>query len=165
MKIKMIAAMDANQAIGNKNRLPWRLPSDLQHFKRMTMDQVIVMGYTTFDSLPGVLPNREHWVLSTKPRTRPEGVVLFSSIDDLLAEARKRGLESLWVVGGANVYEQFLPFADEMVLTQVETEVEHADTYFPDWDSMGFELDNIVIGTQQEKDQFPFEYEYWVKHV
>lgn len=155
--------MDAVQAIGKKNRLPWKLPSDLQHFKRMTMDQVVVMGYTTFESLPGILPQREHWVLSTKERTVPEGVLLFASIADLLAEAHKRGLAELWVIGGANVYEQFLPLADELFLTQVDTEVEGADTHFPDWDDMGFKKLKSEVGMQQKNDEFYFEYEHWSK--
>lgn len=163
MKINMISAMDSARAIGKKNKLPWRIPSDLQRFKRLTLDKVIVMGYTTFKSIPGVLPQREHWVLSTKERDLPEGVVLFSTIDDLLKEAHRRGLEELWVVGGANVYEQFLPLADALLLTQVETEVDGADTHFPDWDNAGFKMEKSEIGMQKPDDEFYFEYELWTR--
>jgi len=155
--------MDADRAIGKGNRLPWKLPSDLQHFKRMTLNKVIVMGHTTFKSLPGILPEREHWVLSTQPRTLPEGVALFSSIGDLMAEAKRRGLDEIWVVGGSEVYLQFLPMADEMVLTQVEAEIDGADTYFPDWTGMGFKMDKMLVGVRQEKDEYRFEFEYWSK--
>jgi dihydrofolate reductase len=163
MKIKIIAAMDAAQAIGNKNRLPWRLPSDLQHFKRMTLNSVIVMGHTTFQSLPGMLPSREHWVLSRQDRALPEGVSLFSDIDSMLLEAKARGVGVLWVVGGADIYEQMLPLADELVFTQVETEVAEADTFFPDWKPVGFKLTQRVLGKQGERDEHAFEYEYWSK--
>ena len=163
MDIKIIAAMDADRAIGRKNRLPWRLPSDLRHFKRTTLNKVIVMGHTTFESLPGVLPDREHWVLSSKTRSLPDGVVLFRSIDELIAKANDRGLDELMVVGGAKVYEQFLPLASELILTQIETEVEGADTYFPDWDGLGFTVKQCLVGKRQEKDEHNFEFEYWVK--
>tara|TARA_R110001583_G_scaffold162327_3_gene314498 strand:- start:1397 stop:1891 length:495 start_codon:yes stop_codon:yes gene_type:complete len=163
MDIKIIAAMDADRAIGKKNRLPWKLPSDLRHFKRTTLNKVIVMGYTTFESLPGVLPEREHWVLSKKERDLPEGVKLFHSIDDVLAEANKRELDELMVVGGAKVYEQFLPIANQLILTQIETEVEGADTYFPDWAGLGFSLKQCLTGVRQEADEHNFEFEFWQK--
>lgn len=163
MDIKIIAAMDADRAIGRKNRLPWKLPSDLRHFQRTTLNKVIVMGYTTFESLPGVLPDREHWVLSNKTRSLPDGVALFHSIDEVIAQATERGLGELMVVGGAKVYEQFLPLASELILTQIETEVEDADTYFPEWGGLGFNIHQCLTGKRQEKDEYNFEFEYWVK--
>ena len=102
-------------------------------------------------------------MLSRQERSLPDGVKLFHSIDEVLDKAKEMGLEELMIVGGAKVYEQFLPLATELILTQVETEVDAPDTYFPDWGRMGFTVDKCLSGVRQEKDEHNFEFEYWVK--
>ena len=117
--ISLIAALADNRVIGRDNRLPWHLPADLKHFKRLTLNKPIVMGRRTWESLPGLLPQRTHIVISANPEYRAEGCI--------------GAVPEIMVVGGANIYRQMLPLAGRMYLTLVNNRFE-GDTYFPDWD-------------------------------
>lgn len=128
-EIILIAAMANNRAIGIENRLPWRLPDDLQHFKRLTLGKTIVMGRKTWESLPGLLPDRQHVVISRNPGYQASGAVVVNSIEHATRLLNEE--EDLLVVGGANLYQQTLPLADRMHLTEVNMEVE-GDAFFPD---------------------------------
>lgn len=128
--ISLIAAMDENRVIGCDNRLPWRLPADLQHFKRLTMGKPMLMGRKTWESLPGLLPGRTHIVISANPDYAAEGCLLVHSVEQALAAAGDA--EEIMVVGGANLYRQLLPLADRLYLTQVHTRVT-GDAWFPDY--------------------------------
>lgn len=134
-RLSLIAALADNRAIGLENRLPWRLPADLQHFKRLTMNKPIIMGRKTFESLPGILPGRPHIVVTRNPDYvidgNPEGVTLVHSLEEALAcypEAPE-----LMLVGGANLYAQGLPLAQRLYLTEVHAEVV-GDAFFPEFD-------------------------------
>jgi dihydrofolate reductase len=129
--ISIIAALAENRVIGDHNRLPWRLPADLRHFKQLTVGKPIIMGRRTWESLPGVLPDRLHIVISTNPAYRAEGCLLVHSVDEALAAAA--GAPEVMIVGGAALYEQILPRAQRMYLTLVHAEVA-GDTFFPDYD-------------------------------
>ncbi len=128
--LSLIAAMDENRVIGRDNRLPWRLPADLQHFKRITMGKPMVMGRKTWESLPGLLPGRTHIVISSNPAYRAEGCLLVHSVEQALAAAGE--VDEIMVVGGANLYRQLLPQADRLYLTLVHTRVS-GDAWFPDY--------------------------------
>lgn len=128
--ISLIAAMDENRVIGRDNQLPWRLPADLQNFKRLTMGKPMVMGRKTWESLPGLLPGRTHIVISANPAYRAEGCLLVRSIEQALAAAGD--VNEIMVVGGANLYRQLLPRADRLYLTLVHTRVT-GDAWFPDY--------------------------------
>lgn len=129
-RISLIAALASNRAIGKDNRLLWRLPADLQHFKRLTLNKPILMGRKTWESLPGLLPERVHIVLSRDVDYRADGCILVNSMEDGIAAAG--AVPELMVVGGAAIYQRFLPLADRMYLTLVDGEFE-ADAYFPEW--------------------------------
>lgn len=130
--ISLIAAMDEARVIGVGNRLPWRLPADLQHFKRLTLGKPIVMGRKTWESLPGLLPDRPHIVISANPEYRAEGCRVVSSVQAALAAAGD--VEEVMIVGGANLYAQMLPLAGRLYLTRVHTRVEGGDAWFPEFD-------------------------------
>ncbi|OQX49379.1 MAG: dihydrofolate reductase, partial [Candidatus Sedimenticola endophacoides] len=85
--LSIIAAMAENRVIGIENRLPWRLPADLQHFKALTMGKPMVMGRKTWESLPGLLPGRRHIVVTANPAYRAEGCTLVRSVEEALAAA------------------------------------------------------------------------------
>lgn len=129
--ISLIAAMDEGRVIGCDNRLPWRLPADLQHFKRLTLGKPIVMGRKTWESLPGLLPGRTHIVISANRSYRAEGCLLVHTVEQALAAAGE--VEEIMIVGGANLYRQLLPRADRLYLTRVHTRVA-GDAWFPDYD-------------------------------
>lgn len=127
-----------HKAIGYQNRLLYALPSDMTRFRELTTGHTIIMGRKTFESLPnGALPNRHNIVIS-KTREQITGCEVYASLEEAL-EARKEAVgskeaeeEECFIIGGASIYEQALPFADKLYLTIVEKEPEHADTFFPE---------------------------------
>ena len=126
--LSIIAALSDNRVIGRDNRLPWRMPADLAHFKRLTMGRPIVMGRRTWESLPGLLPHRTHVVVTRDRDYRAEGALVVHSVAEAMATAGDA--DQLFVVGGANLYAQTLPLATRMYLTYVH-EVIDGDTRFP----------------------------------
>ncbi|MCU7842584.1 MAG: type 3 dihydrofolate reductase [Candidatus Thiodiazotropha sp. (ex Monitilora ramsayi)] len=133
-KISLIVAMDKNGVIGRDNRLPWRLPADLSHFKQVTMGKPIVMGRKTWESLPGVLPGRKHIVITRDQAYRAESCTVVHSAEEAIAEAGN--VAEIMIVGGGAIYKELLPKADRLYLTLVDVEVD-GDAYFPqiDWDA------------------------------
>ncbi len=130
--IKIIVAKASNNVIGNKNELIWRLPNDLKHFKAATSHHPIVMGRKTYESLGRPLPNRTNIVISRDQNWTDEQITKASSLAQGLAEAQKID-ETIFVIGGGQVYKQAMEFADELVVTEVHQEFE-GDTYFPEID-------------------------------
>ncbi len=129
--ICIIAAVASNRAIGRDNKLIYWLPNDLKRFKALTTGHTIVMGRRTFESLPkGALPNRRNIVLSRSGAAFP-GAETFSSLDEALKAIPAD--ELVYIIGGASVYEQALPLADRLCLTEVDDVPQHADAFFPDY--------------------------------
>ncbi|MCP3661134.1 MAG: dihydrofolate reductase [Gammaproteobacteria bacterium] len=146
-QISLITAMAENRVIGNQNGLPWRLPNDLKHFKEITMGKPMIMGRKTWESLPGVLPGRPHLVITRDPEYGAAGCTVVYSLEQALSAAGD--IPEVMVVGGANIYQQFLPRADRIYLTQVHAEVE-GDAFFPTFDaSLWRELEK----TRHEEDE------------
>ena len=148
----MIVACDRNGAIGKDGDLPWRQSTDLQHFKQITMGSNLIMGRKTWDSLPGMLPGREHFVLSMG---EVEGVPVIS-VDDAL------GMDG-WIIGGGQIYELFLPHVTELHRTIIDARVNDADTFFPDITGMGFELVDEKHVDAGERDQYDMVFQHWVR--
>lgn len=133
MRIILLAAMDSQRAIGKAGELPWHLSTDLQRFKQRTLGLPIVMGRTTFESIGRPLPGRTNIVLTRNRNWTAEGVTIVHDTESAMEVAWKEGAEELCVIGGGQVYALFLGKADVLELTLVKTEVEGADTWFPDW--------------------------------
>ncbi len=129
MSYTIIAAIGKNNELGVDNHLIWSLPQDLKFFKEQTTGRTIIMGRKTFESLPRMLPNRHHIVLS-KSSTFPSEVEVFRSIEDLL-DKYKDTEDEMFIIGGASLYKEFLSIADKMLLTEVDAEYKEADAYFP----------------------------------
>jgi dihydrofolate reductase len=134
--ISIIVAMAENRVIGRDNELPWRLPADLKHFKTLTVGKPIIMGRKTWESLPGLLPDRPHIVLSRDKDYPADGCLVVRSVEEALAAAGNA--PEVMVIGGAKLYEQCLPMAHFIYLTLVHTEVE-GDSLFPDYDASCWE--------------------------
>ena len=119
----MIYARSANGIIGKDGDLPWRLPADLKRFKALTMGKPMIMGRKTFQSLPGLLPGRQHIVLTRRTDWQPEGAKVAASVEEALALAATENESGrVSIVGGAAIYDLFMPIADTIELTQI-----HAD--------------------------------------
>jgi dihydrofolate reductase len=129
--ISLIVAMDKNRAIGKDNQLPWHLPEDLKNFKRLTTGHHMLMGRKTFDSIGRALPNRISLVLTRSPKQNQENLFYFSDINQAIDHAKAAGESELFIIGGANIYEQTLEMADRLYLTQVEAKVD-GDAHFPE---------------------------------
>ncbi len=128
-RLELVVAVARNGVIGRGNALPWRLPADLAHFKRLTMGHPILMGRRTWDSIGRPLPGRLNLVLSRAPGLRASGARVVSSLAAALAFA---GQGPLMVIGGAELYRACLPDAAVLHLTSVEADVD-GDVRFPDW--------------------------------
>lgn len=129
--ITLIAAMTRSRVIGKNNGLPWHLPEDLKRFKRLTTGHPIVMGRSTYKSIGKPLPNRTNIVLSSSLEEQ-EGIVVCRSLQEAL-DAAQRVDKDIFIIGGASVYKQALPFADRLCLSWVVEDVK-GDTYFPEVD-------------------------------
>ncbi|MFZ2187622.1 MAG: dihydrofolate reductase [Candidatus Moraniibacteriota bacterium] len=128
--ISAIARQD--RAIGKNNALLWHIPEDFKHFKDLTSGHAIIMGENTYVSIGRPLPNRTNIVLSLTPEFAPEGCLVVRSIEEALEMARRCETKEIFVIGGASIYKQFIPFADRLYLTLVEGSFE-ADTFFPEY--------------------------------
>ena len=128
--ITLVVARADNGAIGKDGTLPWHLPADLKHFKRVTMGSAMIMGRRTYDSLPGLLPGRRHIVVTRDPAWRAEGAEPAHSAEEALALA---GEEPVSVIGGAEIFALFLPMAGAIELTEVHAAPE-GDVFLPPFD-------------------------------
>jgi dihydrofolate reductase len=126
-EIVLIYARAANGAIGLGGDLPWRLPADLKHFKALTLGKPMIMGRKTFESLPGLLPGRRHIVLTRESAWAADGAEVAATLDEALAFA---DAETIAIIGGAAVFEAFLPRATCVELTQIHADYA-GDTFMP----------------------------------
>ena len=153
--VSLIAAMARNGVIGRSNRLPWRLPADLQHFKSLTLGKPIVMGRNTWESLPGLLPGRRHIIVSRDTDYRAQGGEVVHSVDEALRAAGQ--VPEIMIVGGGHFYAAMLPLADRLYLTLVEAEVE-GDAYFPaiDWSQWSEESRETHLADEKNAYDYTF---------
>jgi len=133
--ISMIVAHDINLVIGLNNQMPWHYSKDLKYFKKTTLNQTILMGSSTLqsiiDHLGHPLPNRTTILLTSKNET-DHNVSIVNSVEEVLKQYQN-SKEELIVCGGASIYKQFLPYANKMYITHINKEYE-GDTYFPSYD-------------------------------
>ena len=143
--ISIIAAVAQNLAIGYQNKLLYWLPNDLKRFKALTTGHTIIMGRRTFESLPkGALPNRRNVVLTRSQVTFP-GAETFPSLQAALASCTPD--EDIYIIGGASVYNEALPMADRLCLTEIEDTPAQADAFFPQ-----FSKEEWVLAEKEEHD-------------
>ncbi len=143
LNLILIAAIGQNNELGKNNQLIWCLPNDLKFFKEHTVGHPIVMGYNTFKSLPKLLPNRKHIVLTHQDDLQfPKDVLVFHEKQELLNYLRQYE-EEVYIIGGASIYKQFLNDANVMLLTEIEQNEKSADAYFPAFDKTEWNVSTI----------------------
>ena len=138
--INIIVATDEDLLIGKKdsrNGMPWNVPEDLQHFKATTLNKTILVGLTTYQAIGRPLPNRKTIVVSFEP-FEDERVEVRSSLEEVIEEYRSSG-EDLFISGGASIYKQCLPIADQLLISRIPGKHE-GETYFPNFDEYGYKL-------------------------
>jgi len=129
--LSLVVAMDANRGIGVDNKLPWHLPEDLAHFKRVTLGHPIIMGRKTFESIGRPLPGRRNIVVTRNSDWHHEGVDVVHSLDDAVALV---GADSASIIGGAQIFAAAMRVADRLIVTHID-KVYRCDTFFPAIDS------------------------------
>lgn len=154
----LIVALDENGLIGRGNTLPWRLPDDLAHFKRLTLGKIVLMGRKTWDSLGRPLPGRDNWVLSRDPAFSAVGARRFGTLNEALEAARGR---ELMVIGGAELYRQALPYCASLYLTEVQTRIAPAgagDVHFPAFDRSAYHVTSREVHPADERHAYPYHF-------
>ena len=139
MKVSLVAAVAREGVIGRDNTIPWRIPEDAQHFRTLTMGHPVLMGRRTWDSLPDrfrPLAGRRNVVVTRNRAWHADGAEGAGSLADALNLLD--AAPQVFVIGGAELYAEALPLADELLLTEIEAEVE-GDVFFPSWDRAAFE--------------------------
>lgn len=165
-EIVIVVATAANRVIGRDNDLPWRIPSDLKHFKAMTLGRPMVMGRRTFQSIGRPLPGRTTIVVSRDAGFSAEGITVVGSLDAALAEARavaaRDHVDAVMVVGGGEIYAQALAIADRVEVTEVKLAPDVAGAVlFPVLDPMVWVESARVAGERGPRDDADFDFVTW----
>jgi dihydrofolate reductase len=126
-QISLIVALDAQRGIGIDNKLPWHLPEDLAHFKRLTSGHPIIMGRKTFDSIGRALPNRRNIVVTRNQEWRHDGVEAVASLEQAIALV---GDAPAFIIGGAQIFDAAMGLAERMIITEIAHSFA-CDTFFP----------------------------------
>ena len=189
--LSIIVAVANNNVLGKDNKLIWHLPEDLKRFKKLTTGHNIIMGRKTFESLGRVLPNRKHVVLCKSgklviPETQKaqdknigmgqkvnlvnnkkditenmKNVIVINNIEDLKPYIESK--EENFVIGGASIYEQLMPYATKMYITKIEHSFE-GDTYFPEIKENEWNIVSVEKGLKNEKNPYDYEYINYVRN-
>lgn len=135
MIISIVAALSENNVIGLKNKLPWHIPEDLKHFKKITLGKPIIMGRNTYVSIGRVLPNRRNMIITRNKKYSVSGATIAHSLDEALNICRKTAASNpeVCIIGGAEIYKHALPLAHRLYLTRVHATYA-GDAFFPDGD-------------------------------
>ena len=149
----IIVAVSQNGVIGVKNTLPWHLPADLQYFKQVTSGHPILMGRNTYESIGRPLPNRENIVVSRQAGFNPEGVRVFSSLNDALAYTATLPLKT-FIIGGDRIYKQTRNLCDTLHLTRVHTTIADGEAFFADPEADQWRLVEETFRPADEKNAF-----------
>ena len=155
MKLSIIVATDEGGLIGKENDLPWKLSADLQYFRRVTMGKALIMGRRTHESIGRALPGRKNIVITSDRKYESEGCTVIFSAQEALQECEKVG--EVMVMGGASLYEQFLPEASTIYLTLVHASLE-GDTWFPEWDKSLWRVVSKERLPADEKNEHPYSF-------
>lgn len=156
--MNLIAAVDENWAIGNKNQLLVSIPADMKFFRETTVNKVVVMGRKTLESFPGGQPlkKRTNIVLTRDKNYKVKDAIVVNTIEALLEELKKYDEEDIYVIGGDSIYRQMLPYCKLAHITKIHHTYE-ADTHFPNLDEME---DWEITGISDEQTYFDLEYEF-----
>lgn len=149
MLISIIVAMGTNRVIGKNGQIPWQLPSDLQRFKRLTLGHPMIMGRRTFASIGRSLPGRQTIILSRNPNYEVAGCDVVNDIETALQLANSA--EEVFICGGAEIYQQFLPLTERIYLTELDDNPD-GDAVFPELPLQDFE----TIDTRKCKDNVDY---------
>lgn len=149
--ISISVAVAKNNVIGKDNKLLWHISEDLKRFKRITSNKKMIMGRKTFESLPGILPNREHIVVTRDENFKIDSdkVTIVHDLNSLL-EKYSKCEDEIFIIGGAEIYKQLLPYTQKIYLTKIDETFE-GDTYFPEINYDEFKTEHVSEQFTDEK--------------
>lgn len=149
--LSLIAAMTPERVIGLNGDMPWHLPADLAHFKRMTSGKTVIMGRKTFDSIGRPLPKRRNLVITRNTEWKHEGVEVAHSLENAIAMTS--GEEETMIIGGATLYELSLSEASKLYITWIDAQIV-GDTHFPKWSDDQFKLHSEEFRAKDDKNAY-----------
>ncbi len=163
MIISLIVAADINNGIGSDNQLMWKLPADMEWFKKHTIGHHVLMGRKTYLSIPPKfrpLAERVNLVLSSQ-KLSIENVHVFQDMEDAVSFAREAREEKLCIIGGASVYKESLSIANQIVLSRIHHTFEEADVFFPEFRDQGWQRISKETRLRNERNIFDIDFEIW----
>ncbi|MGB3065172.1 dihydrofolate reductase [Sphingobacterium thalpophilum] len=158
--ITLIVAASENNAIGINNQMPWHLPNDFKYFKKNTLDHSVLMGRKTFDAIGKALPGRRNIVITRNAEFQADEVDVANSIQEALLYCRDE--REVFIIGGANIYQQALPLASKVLLTRVHTTIP-GDAFFPTLSSEDWELVSSELHAADDRHAFAYTFEVYIK--
>lgn len=158
--IILIAAIAENNALGKNNDLLWHLPKDFKRFKEITSGHHIIMGRKTFESFPKPLPNRTHVIITRQKDFVYEGCIVVQDLETAISVCPKN--DTLFIIGGGEIYSQSIHLADQLDITRVHHSFE-ADVYFPEIDPEIWELTSEVFNPKDEKHLYDYTFQTFVR--
>ncbi|WP_293882127.1 dihydrofolate reductase [Sphingobacterium sp. UBA1498] len=158
--ITLIVAASENNSIGINNKMPWHLPNDFKYFKKNTIEHSVLMGRKTFESIGKALPERRNIVITRNADFQGENIDVANSIQEALLYCRDE--REIFIIGGANIYQQALPLANKVLLTRVHTTIK-GDAFFPALPSEEWELVSSDSHQADEKHAFAYTFEVYTR--
>ncbi len=154
--ISIIVAIGKNREIGAKNKLLWNIPEELKRFKEITTGHPIIMGRKTHESIGRILPNRTNIIITRDKDYQVEGAVIVYSLEEAIKKALdSEGSKEIFIIGGAQIFEQALPRAMKLYVTQVYSDFPEADSFFPEYESI---FKKKVFEQSQESSGFRYKF-------
>ncbi len=155
--LTIIVAAAENNAIGKDNDLLWHLPIDFKRFKKLTTGHHIIMGRKTFESLPGMLPNRTHVIITRQKDYIQDNCIVVNSLEEAITYTSSD--TQPFIIGGGEIYKQAMEAANCIEITRVHETFEEADTFFPKIDLKNWKLEDEDKHLKDEKHKFDFTFE------
>jgi dihydrofolate reductase len=156
--VSIIAAIGTNQELGKNNKLLWHIPQDFARFKKITLSHPVIMGRTTFCSIGKPLPGRVNIVVTRDKNFKADRVIICHSLEEAIDKAKRKDNKEIFVIGGGQIYEQAIKFADKLYLTLVKGNFD-ADTFFPDYS----QFTKVVYKKEGQDDNYRYTFLELVK--
>ena len=160
--LSIIAAIGKNNELGKGNMLLWHLPADMKFFRETTKGHGIIMGRKTFESLPGLLPNRRNVIITRDKNYKVEGGDVVHSFEEALA-LFAGSEDEVFVIGGAEIYKQAMDFADKLYITHIDAEKTGADAFFPEIIPIVWNETSHIENKPDEKNPIPYTFSIYEK--
>ncbi len=151
--ISIIAAVSENKVIGKDNKLLWKIPEDMQRFKKLTLGHPVIMGRNTFNSIGKPLTGRTNIIVTRNLNYKPSNCITANSIEEAIKKAQKKDQQEIFIIGGSQIYEQGIKYADKLYLTIVKGDFK-GDAFFPDYS----EFKKVI--SKEEKKSAGLEYTF-----